>query len=202
VFGNVLLGPTAEDVPDRTDTGSTAAGLAILRERGRRIMPELLAEEVTAAYAGLRAATERPDYSITLHPRQEYVTIGGIRSTGLTASMAIAEHVVAMMRDGGLQLGRRRPSRPPVMPQLGEAALRPYQRADLIASDPQYGTVVCHCERVTAGEIRDALTGPLPAPSMNGLRRRTRAMNGRCQGFYCGARVRALLESATGRGPA
>jgi glycerol-3-phosphate dehydrogenase len=195
VFGNVLLGPTAEDVGDRTDTGSTAAGLAMLRERGRRIMPDLLAEEVTAVYAGLRAATERPDYWIALHADQQYLTIAGIRSTGLTASLAIAEHVAGLLGDGGLRLGARRPARPPRMPQLGEAGLRPYQRGDLIAADREYGTIVCHCERVSAGEIRDAMTAPVPARSLDGLRRRTRALNGRCQGFYCGAEVRGRLEA-------
>jgi glycerol-3-phosphate dehydrogenase len=87
------------------------------------------------------------------------------------------------------------------MPPLGEAGLRPYQRADLIAADREYGTLVCHCERVSAGEIRDALRSPVPARTLDGLRRRTRALNGRCQGFYCGAEVRARLESglSTGR---
>ncbi len=79
------------------------------------------------------------------------------------------------------------------MPNLGEAFPRPYRRADLIAADPAYGDVVCHCERVTRGEIRDALAGPVPPGSIDGLRRRTRAMMGRCQGFYCGAEVRDLF---------
>lgn len=78
------------------------------------------------------------------------------------------------------------------MPNIGEATQRPYQDAELIASDPAYGTIVCFCERVTAGEIRDACHAPVPARSLEGLRRRTRAMNGRCQGFFCGASVAAL----------
>jgi glycerol-3-phosphate dehydrogenase len=194
VFGNVLLGPTADDVDDRTDTASSTAGLAMLRERGRSIMPQLLAEEVTAVYAGLRAATEHSDYSIRLHAPQRYVCVGGIRSTGLTASMAIGEHVVALLREGGLALRDRLVSDPPLMPALGEASLRPYQRDDLVASDPAYGRIVCHCERVSMGELRDALVSVVPARSLDGLRRRTRALNGRCQGFHCGAAVRATLE--------
>ncbi len=200
VFGNVLLGPTADDVDDRTDTASTAAGLAGLRERGRRIMPALLAEEVTAVYAGLRAATEHPDYRIRLHAKQRYVCVGGIRSTGLTAAMAIAEHVVGLLGAGGLALGRRRSVEAPRMAPLGEAGLRPYQDAGLVASDPAYGTIVCHCERVSQGEVRDALVSTVPARSLDGLRRRTRVLNGRCQGFHCGASVRAALESSTAGG--
>ncbi|MGW9134912.1 FAD-dependent oxidoreductase [Streptomyces sp. NPDC055681] len=196
VFGNVLLGPTAEELDDKTATGSSADGLALLREKGRRILPGLLDEEVTAVYAGLRAATGHEDYRIRAYPDQRYVAVGGIRSTGLTASMAIAAYVTELLAGTGLDLGAPAELPPLTMPQLGEAFPRPYRRAELIAADPAYGTLVCHCERVSAGEIRDALASTIPARSKDGLRRRTRAGGGRCQGFYCGAAVRALIEEA------
>jgi glycerol-3-phosphate dehydrogenase len=200
VFGNVLLGPTAEDVDDRGDTATTDAGLAVLRACGRRIVPELLDEEVTAAYAGLRAATEHDDYQLRCHPQQRYVCVGGIRSTGLTASLAIGEYVVDLMREAGAALGTSvRDEPPPRMPYLGEVWPRPYLRGELIAADPAYGTLVCHCERVSLGEIRDALSSAVPARTVDGLRRRTRATGGRCQGFHCGPRVRALLAAGSGR---
>jgi glycerol-3-phosphate dehydrogenase len=194
VFGNVLLGPTAEDVNDKTATESTTAGLAFLREKGRSIVPALLDEEVSAIYAGLRAATDESDYRIRAEPDQRYVCVGGIRSTGLTASLAIAEHVVELLADAGLVLGPASGVEPPVLPTIGEASARPHQRADLIAADPEYGRIVCHCERVTRGEIRDAFASPLPPHTLEGLRRRTRVQMGRCQGFYCAAEVRSLLR--------
>ncbi|MFD7457971.1 MULTISPECIES: FAD-dependent oxidoreductase [unclassified Streptomyces] len=194
VYGNVLLGPTAEDLDDKRATGSTADGLAALREQGRRILPALLDEEVTAVYAGLRAATGHDDYRVRAHPGQGYVTVGGIRSTGLTASLALAEHVMGLLAETGLDAGPARELEPVRMPNLGEAFPRPHQRADLIAADPRYGTLVCHCERVSLGEIQDALASTIPPRSVDGLRRRTRARGGRCQGFYCGAAVRALFE--------
>jgi glycerol-3-phosphate dehydrogenase len=196
VFGNVLLGPTAEELDDKTATGSTADGIAVLREKGRRILPELLDEEVTAVYAGLRAATGQEDYCIQDYPDRRYIAVGGIRSTGLTASMAIAAHVTELLSGSGLDLGTPSELPPVTMPNLGEAFPRPYENAELIAEDPAYGTLVCHCERVSAGEIRDALSGTIPPRTRDGLRRRTRAGNGRCQGFYCGAAVRALIEEA------
>jgi glycerol-3-phosphate dehydrogenase len=196
VYGNVLLGPTAEDLDDKSDTASTAEGLAALREKGRRILPELLDEEVTAVYAGLRAATEHDDYRIRAHPEQAYVTVGGIRSTGLTASLAIAEHVMGLLTDAGLEPGADRHLEPVRMPNLGEAFPRPHERPELVADDPEYGRLVCHCERVSRGEIRDALASTIPPRTLDGLRRRTRARAGRCQGFYCGATVRALWEGA------
>ena len=72
-------------------------------------------------------------------------------------------------------------------------------RASCIAQDSAYGRVVCFCERVTEGEIRDALRSPLPPADISGLRRRTRATGGRCQGFFCGAAVGALLQGAKTR---
>jgi glycerol-3-phosphate dehydrogenase len=81
------------------------------------------------------------------------------------------------------------------MPNIGEASLRPYQDADRIAQDPAYGDIVCFCERVSRGEIRDTFSSPVPPCSLEGLRRRTRLMNGRCQGFFCGANAQALLAS-------
>jgi glycerol-3-phosphate dehydrogenase len=202
IYGNVLLGPTAEDLTDRDDTSTSADGLAFLITRGRAIMPSLLEEEVTASYAGLRAATDRPnsDYVVEIDPARRYLLLGGIRSTGLTASMALAEHARMLLTDAGLTLepDTDRPD-PPRMPNIGEARPRPYQQEDWIAADPEYGTIVCFCERVSRGEIRDALASPVPPRDIWGLRRRTRAGMGRCQGFYCGAEVGALLRRADRR---
>jgi glycerol-3-phosphate dehydrogenase len=193
VYGNVLLGPTAEDIADRADTATTANGLAALLAQGRRIMPHLVEEEITATYAGVRAATEHRDYQIGVDGRRRYARVAGIRSTGLTASLAIAEHVVQQMEGEGLELRPRKQAAPPRMPYIGEAGVRPYQDAARIASDPAYGEIVCHCERVTLGELMDAMSSTIPPADAEGLRRRTRARNGRCQGFYCGAAVAGLL---------
>jgi glycerol-3-phosphate dehydrogenase len=199
VYGNVLLGPTAQDVADRSDTATTAEGLGSLMAAGRRILPGLAEEEVTATYAGLRAATEHSDYLISVDGRRRYACVAGIRSTGLSASLGIAEHVVGLLGEAGLPL-RVRPAQArgplPSMPYIGEAGRRPYQDAERIAADPAYGQIVCHCERVTLGEVRDALASPVPPADLAGLRRRTRAMNGRCQGFFCAATVSRLFAQA------
>ncbi|MDI3403760.1 FAD-dependent oxidoreductase [Streptomyces cavernicola] len=199
VFGNVLLGPTAEDLDDKTATHSTEEGLAALRAQGEKILPELLEEEVTTVYAGLRAATDEEDYRIDSWAERRSVTVGGIRSTGLTASLAIAAHVTGLLAEAGLDLGAPT-SLPPVhMPNLGERFPRPYQNPERIAADPDYGRIVCHCERVTLGEIRDALASTVPPAGLEGLRRRTRARAGRCQGFHCGAGLRELLDGELSR---
>ncbi|AQA02843.1 FAD/NAD(P)-binding oxidoreductase [Mycobacterium sp. MS1601] len=195
IYGNVMLGPTSEDLQDRTATGTSEAGFEFLLEKGRTLMPRLLDEEVTATYAGLRAAIDHSDYLIEADPAQRYLLVGGIRSTGLTSGMAVAEYVHDQLSSAGMELV---PSddlpAPPVMPNLGEAFPRPYQRPEMIAEDPAYGRIVCFCERVTEGEIRDACHSVIPPAALDGLRRRTRVMNGRCQAFFCGAEVQALMN--------
>ncbi len=194
IFGNVMLGPTSEDRQDRADTSTSAAGIEFLLDKALRLMPRLLDEEVTATYAGLRAATERADYVVEIEASQRYVVLGGIRSTGLTASMALAEKACELLEGAGLSLPTRSALPPaPTMPNLGEAFPRPYQRVDLVEHDPEYGRIVCFCERVTSGELRDAMSSVIRPTDLDGLRRRTRAGMGRCQGFYCGANLEARL---------
>lgn len=194
VYGNVLLGPTAEDLHDRSATDTTADGLAFLLGHGRRILPELVDNEVTATYAGLRAATEHSDYCYAVFDR--YVRVAGIRSTGISSCLAIAEQVCADLAEAGLAMTPIAAPRTVRMPNLAEDRLRPYADAALIARDPAYGDLVCLCERVSAGEVRDALASIIPARDVDGLRRRTRALAGRCQGFHCGARITRALDAS------
>ena len=197
IYGNVMVGPTSENLTDRTATGTSEDGFEFLLGKGRALMPTLFDEEVTATYAGLRAAIDHGDYLIEVDREQRYVLVGGIRSTGLTSGMAVAEHVLDLLADTDLDLTPRvdLPA-PPRMPNIGEASTRPYEDAERIAADAEYGRIVCFCERVTAGEIRDAFESVIPPRDLDGLRRRTRVMNGRCQGFYCGAHTAAVLEAA------
>ncbi|MEP7134276.1 MAG: FAD-dependent oxidoreductase [Chloroflexota bacterium] len=197
IYGNVLLGPTAEDLPDKTATNTSASGLLSLLDKGKKILPELLEEEVTATYSGLRAATEHSDYQIALYAEQRYICVGGIRSTGISASLGIAEYVADLLKEGGVELKHKTELKSIKMPNIGEAFPRPYQRAELIAENSDYGKIVCHCERVTLGELRDAMNSPIPAKGLDALRRRTRAMQGRCQGFNCQASLLKTLESGS-----
>ena len=199
IYGNVMVGPTSENLDDRTATGTSDEGFDFLLSKGRALMPSLFDDDVTATYAGLRAAIDRDDYLIDVDTAARYVLVGGIRSTGLTSGMAIAEYLIELLAGAGLDVSERADlPGPPRMPNIGEAGMRPYQDADRIADDPEYGRIVCFCERVTAGEIRDAFQSPIPPTDLDGLRRRTRVMNGRCQGFYCGAHTKELLAEGGG----
>ncbi|MCC6470157.1 MAG: FAD-dependent oxidoreductase [Alphaproteobacteria bacterium] len=198
-FGNVLLGPTAEDIDDPDDWRVTRDGLAKLDAAARAMMPALLDHDVTAIYCGVRPATERPEYRIAAHRDRRWITVGGIRSTGLSGALGIAEHVAALAFDGMLRAERKAELAPVRVPSLLEGGERPWRDAARVARDPAYGEMVCHCEGVSMGEIRDALASPLAPRTLKALKRRTRAMFGRCQGFFCGARVQAAFEHASRR---
>lgn len=114
--------------------------------------------------------------------------------------MAIAEHIATLLHRVGLAVNPKSDAiRSISMPNIGESFPRPYTDTDRIERDPAYGQVVCFCERVTAGEIRDTFDSTIPPTNMDGLRRRTMAMNGRCQGFYCGAEVESMLAAGRTR---
>ena len=195
VYGNILLGPTAEDLPDKTATQTTADGFELLLGKGREILLQLLDEEVTATYSGLRAATEHSDYQIAMHTEQRYLCVGGIRSTGVSSAMGIAEYAVELLGGAGLEFKLKADFKPVRMPTIGQVDIRPHQNAEMIAQNPLYAEMVCHCERVSRGELIDAMHGPIPATVLDALRRRTRASQGRCQGFNCHAALVKTLEN-------
>jgi glycerol-3-phosphate dehydrogenase len=186
IFGNVLVGPTAEEQDSRTDTSVKQATLEALKAEAVRIVPALAHIPVTAVYAGLRPASEEKDYRILPRPECHWITVGGIRSTGLTGALGIARHVL------GLYGNHHAPLADPAWPQMPNLA--EYRPRDWAA--PGHGEIVCHCELVTRREIEAALLGDLPAADLAGVKRRTRAMMGRCQGFYCAARVSELVDGA------
>ena len=188
-FGNLIVGPTAEEVEERESATVDSYELERLVQKARALVPALAQHTVTAVYAGLRPATQFKEYQIEALPDRGWITVGGIRSTGLTGALGIALHVALLYaRHFGRLDGNREPIWSPV-PNLCEERTRRYQ-------EPNAGEIVCHCELVTRIEIEAALSGPLPAGDLGGLKRRTRCTMGRCQGFYCSARV---LELAAGR---
>jgi glycerol-3-phosphate dehydrogenase len=184
VFGNLLVGPTAEEQDDRDHATVEREQIEALIARGVRMLPALASESVTALYAGNRPATQFKDYQIEALTDRHWITVGGIRSTGLTGSLGIAQHAAGLYARYFGNLHEVAPIWTPV-PNLAEHLPRRHR-------EPGYGEIVCHCELATQAEIEAALSGPLPAADLGGLKRRTRAMMGRCQGFYCSARVAAI----------
>lgn len=183
-FGNLLVGPTAEDQDDREHATLVPETLEALQRRGAEILPGLRDHTVTAIYAGLRPATEYKDYRIKAHDGLSYITVGGIRSTGLSSALGIALHVERLAR---LELAPKSAPAWPKVPNISDYCPRDWQTAG-------HGGVVCHCEMATRREILAAFEGPLPARSLAGLKRRTRVTMGRCQGFFCTAELSRLTD--------
>lgn len=183
-FGNLLIGPTAEDQTERSRAEVDHAMLEQLIAKGVEMIPGLAQHSVNAIYAGLRPATQFKDYQIAVHGERRWITVAGIRSTGLTAALGIAQMVGRGFAETFGDVRDQDPIWTPV-PNLAEERPRQYASG---------GDIVCHCELVTRGEIAAALEGPLPAGDLGGLKRRTRCMMGRCQGFYCSAQVLAMAE--------
>src|SRR5579883_218200 len=188
VFGGVMLGPTAEEVEEKTDLATTVEGLRAIREGVRRYVPDIAEAESVRQFAGLRAVGSESDYIIrasTAGPRLLHVA--GIRSTGLSASPAIGRYVGELVR----------------------RELELVERADFQAELPEYlaethpdeGDVVCLCRSITRGELLAALRSPLPPGSLDGLKRRTGAMLGDCQGNLCLPRILDLFQQQLGRDP-
>ncbi|MDR5646538.1 NAD(P)/FAD-dependent oxidoreductase [Burkholderia cenocepacia] len=186
-FGNLLVGPTAEEQDDRTRASVDRDTLAQLVASAVERVPALEGMPVTAIYAGLRPATERKEYRIRIDRERGYLAVGGIRSTGLTAALGIAQHVLALY-EGGQSRAVVEPRSWPRMPNLAEHRPRDWQL-------PGDNAIVCHCELVTRREIEAALGSLVPPGDIGGLKRRTRACMGRCQGFYCSARVAELTRT-------
>ena len=182
IFGNLLVGPSADEQESRDDASVDTATLNRLKTVGEGILPDLKDYSVTGIYAGIRPATESRDYQFQLDGENQYLCVGGIRSTGLSAALGIAR------RASNFILGDQPlPQAPesihwPAVPQISEVGERDWML-------PDNGGIICHCELVTRREIENALHGPLPAQSLSGLKRRTRVTMGRCQGFYCSAEL-------------
>ncbi|MBT6036065.1 MAG: NAD(P)/FAD-dependent oxidoreductase [Kordiimonadaceae bacterium] len=186
IFGNLLVGPTAEEQDERNIAGVTADGLENLKSQGEAIVPALREMPITATYAGIRPATESKDYRIFNYQDKNWITAGGIRSTGLTSSLGLASYIFKQYSETTEPLVPPTEIKTPKMPNLAEHEPRDWMK-------PDYGEIVCHCEMVTRREIENAMSSTIPARDLSALKRRTRATMGRCQSFYCTARLAELM---------
>ncbi len=201
VHGNLLIGPTADDLPpeQKDRTATTAAGLAAVREKAARSVQNIPWGQVITGFAGLRAHEQGHEFVLGM-PAPGFFDCAGIESPGLSASPAIGALVAHQVTEY-LEL----PPDPDFVPTrtgiLDPRTLPPAEHAVLIARQPAYGAIVCRCETVTEGEILDAIRRTPGARSLDGVKRRTRAGMGRCQGGFCSPRVLALLARELGLPP-
>lgn len=194
VHGNLLVGPTAVDQPDKDRTATTAQGLRSVAETAAKSVENLPMRDVITSFAGLRAHLSGPeDDFIVGESTDGFFEAVGIESPGLSSAPAIGRYL-AELAAAKLHAAEKKDfiAQRRDMPHPREMDFA--SRQDLIARDPAYGQVICRCEGVTEGEIRDAIRRVPGARSLDGVKRRVRAGMGRCQGGFCGPKVMELLS--------
>ena len=194
VHGNLLVGPTAVDQPDKDRTATTAEGLRSVAETAAKSVENLPMRDVITSFAGLRAHLSGPeDDFIVGESTDGFFEAVGIESPGLSSAPAIGRYL-AELAAAKLHAAEKKDfiAQRRDMPHPREMDFA--SRQDLIARDPAYGQVICRCEGVTEGEIRDAIRRVPGARSLDGIKRRVRAGMGRCQGGFCGPKVMELLS--------
>ena len=200
VHGNLLLGPTAEDIDDPLDTATTQAGLDQILEKARKTWPALSTRANITNFSGVRAHLEADDFLIgPVAGCPGAFEAAGIESPGLSSAPAVGKDLAALVAEY-LHLAPRENRTPYPRPPRPFHEMTEEERAEACRKDPAYGTVICRCEVVTEAEIRAAIRRPVGARSIDGVKRRTRAGMGRCQGGFCMPRVAAILAEELGCG--
>ncbi len=193
VHGNLLLGPTAEDLEDKDAVNTTAEKLNEISFKAGLSVKDVPLRQVITSFAGLRAHEDGHDFIVEeVEDAKGFIDCAGIESPGLTSAPAIGEMVAQIIKER-------------LEPEINEsfngkrkgilfpAELSKEERMALIKEKPEYGTIICRCEMVSEGEIIDAINRPLGAKSLDGLKRRVRAGSGRCQAGFCSPRMIEIL---------
>lgn len=197
VDGNLLLGPTSTDLDDKADTATTAEGLAQITEHAHETLKHVPLNKVITSFCGLRAVGNTGDFIIH-SPFPGFVNAAGIESPGLTAAPAIAEYIALLLEGQGLVLHKKADWQPLRRPVYAFRQASVEEKNQIIRRDKAYGHVVCRCETVTEGEILAAIRTNPPARDLDGIKRRTRAQMGRCQGGFCMPYIAELLAGELG----
>ncbi len=212
LHGNVIVGPNANFVEDKTNKDCTKEGVEEIWSGGKKLVPSINRKNIIAEFAGLRATgnADSPNPEIDYHndfiieiPEnvKGLVNLGGIESPGFSAAPAIALKVIELMEGAGEILEEKpdwNPIRkaPPVFRDLSKE-----EQARLIEEEPAYGRIVCRCETITEGEILAAIHSPIPATTYDAIKRRTWLGTGRCQGGFDMPRVVSILSRELGIPP-
>ena len=212
VDGTVIVGPTAEDIPDKEDKATTYEGLEKVKAGAFRTWPGLPLNKVITEFSGLRAhETTVSDFILGEAPDAPgFFNAVGVESPGLTSAPALGEYLSGLvvekingMRQGGALVSKKAAteishdvSEWPVTREMPKREL-----AELIKKEPAFGRVICRCEEITEGEIRAAIRARVGARTLDGIKRRTRSGMGRCQGGFCTPRLIEILGEELGLPP-
>lgn len=196
VDNNLLVGPTSVNIDDKENKNTTQEGFDLIMSQARQNVPAINFRNSITSFTGLRAVGNTGDFIINM-PYNNFVNVAGIESPGLSAAPAIAVYVVDVLIQNGYTFKQKENHikvRKP-MNYFTEATLE--EKNIIIKNNPSYGKIICRCETVTEGEILEAIhTNPKPT-DLDGIKRRTRAQMGRCQGGFCMPYIVELLARET-----
>ncbi len=196
--GNVLLGPSAEDIDDPLDTATTQEGLDSVMDRVRLTWPGVSLRSNITNFSGIRAHEAGGDFIIgPVDGCPGAYEAAGIESPGLSSAPAIGLALAEMIA-GDLGLEKKKETIPYTRPAKPFREMTPEEQTAAVQQNPLYGNIICRCEVVTEAEIVAAIHRPVGAKSIDAVKRRTRAGMGRCQGGFCSPRVAAILAAETG----
>ncbi|MBQ9251808.1 MAG: NAD(P)/FAD-dependent oxidoreductase [Clostridia bacterium] len=198
VHGNVLLGPSAEDIDDPLNTETTQSGLDSVMEKVRLTWPKVSLRTNITNFSGVRAHEERGDFILgAVDGCPGAYEAVGIESPGLSSAPAIGKALAEQIA-GEQRLPAKAELAPYQKPAIPFREMTPEEQEKALAENPLYGSIICRCEVVTEAEIVAATHRPVPATHIDAVKRRTRAGMGRCQGGFCSPRVAAIISRETG----
>ncbi len=197
VHGNLIVGPNAYAIEDGDDTETTQAGMDEIVAGARKIIPSVDPRMTITSFAGVRPTPDGYDFTLAISEKiPGLIHAAGVESPGFAASPAVAEYLIGLLRDAGLDPAdrddyiptRRWDGNHRLFNRLTEE-----EKAGKTRENPAYGRIICRCETVTEGDILDAMEAPIPALTVDMMKKRLRAGMGRCQGGFCSPRVVSLI---------
>ena len=195
IHGNMLVGPTAEDLDNKTDKSVTTDGLESIVKDVQRLIPNVNIRDTITQYSGLRPNRNPEGLHVDVYDDLEgYVNLSGVRSTGLTLSVSMGVYVAQLLKEHGCDLVYKEDFKKTRKGIRIFHEMTADEQEEIIKENPGYGNIICRCETITEGEILDAIHRPLGARSMDAVKRRVRAGMGRCQGGFCGPKVLEILS--------
>ncbi len=191
--GNVFIGPNAQDMADKEDLATTTEGMNAIIASAKKLVPTLPLGASITEFSGLRAVSDNGDFIIEASSVHGLIHATGMQSPGLSSAPAIAEEVLEILRELDDTLVLKHDFKAVLPRHKAFSAMTRAEQEAAIAANPLYGRVICRCETVTEGEIVEVIHETCGAKTVDGVKRRTRAGMGRCQGGFCGPRVTQII---------
>lgn len=195
---NYIIGPTNEEC-DKYDTSTKAEILASLKESAKKIVPNIPFDQNIRQFSGIRANSSTGDFIIEeSQVAPNFYNLGAIMSPGLASSVAIGEYVSDLIKEK-LSLSINEKYNPTIRKHFKLSTLSLEEYNKLIKKDPRYGHIICRCEKVSEGEIVDAIHRNCGATTVKGIKKRIRPGFGKCQGTFCEEEVIKILSRELGK---